>query len=84
MLEHGPDRFGAGILALEDYTMHNAMLHVDTLGRGTGKRCIAVTSVSPCCRLCCHPTVTLLSPYCHPDADTMMKGDKIVFCMQLS
>lgn len=33
MLEHGQDRFGTSILAVEDYTMHNAMLHVDTMGR---------------------------------------------------
>ncbi len=78
MLEHGPDRFGTGILALEDYTMHN----VDTLGRGTGKRCIAVTRLSLGCHQCvtllspvlspyCHPAVTLLSPCCHPTVTLM-------------
>ncbi len=90
MLEHGQDRFGTGILA--DHTMHNAMLHVYTLGRGTGRRSIAVTRpslgchqhvtpLSPVLSPYCHPTVNLLSPYCHPDADTPlphlgMKGEK--------
>lgn len=42
MLEHGQDvyrfvdRFETGILAVEDYTMRNAMLHVYTLRTGTG------------------------------------------------
>ena len=98
MLEHGQDRFETGILAVEDYTMRNAMLHVYTLGMGTGSRSIVVTRRSSGCHQrvtplspYCHPTVTLLSPYCHPDADTLlphsglpvMKGEKIFFCCKL-
>ena len=56
------------------------MLDVDTFGRGTGRRRIAVTRLSLGCHQrvtplspsavtravtpCCHPTVTLLSPCC--------------------
>ena len=70
MLEHGQDRFETGILAVEDYTMRNAMLHVYTLGMGTGSLSPAghwaVTSVSPLCHPSVTRAVTLLSPYCHP------------------
>ena len=75
--------------------MHNAMLHLDTLGGGVASLSHAchwaVTPLSPLLSPCCHPAVTLLSPYCHPDADTLlphsalpvMKGEKIFFCCKV-
>jgi hypothetical protein len=73
MLKHGQDRFGTGILAVEDYTMRNAMLHVYTLGGALGVVALllpaghwAVTSASPLCHPSVTRAVTLLSPYCHP------------------
>ncbi len=72
MLEHGQDRFGTGVLAVEDYTMRNAMLHVYTLGRGTGSRSIVVTRRSLGCHQRVTPLSPVLSPYCHPAVTLML------------
>lgn len=74
MLEHGQGRFGTGILAVEDYTMHNVMLRVYLLGWGIGGRSIAVTRLSPSI---IHAVTLMLTPS-HGNAEN------IVLCMQLS